>query len=66
MSTLAHSGEGARQIAAGLVEAKVELAASVPDTWISRLVEELGKVRGMRSVAACREEEALAIACGVN
>ncbi|HEY7678654.1 MAG TPA: thiamine pyrophosphate-binding protein [Candidatus Methylomirabilis sp.] len=58
--------EGARRIAAGLLAARVEVVASVPDTWIGRLVEAAGQLSGLRTVAACREEEAIAIACGAN
>ena len=57
---------GARQIAAGLAAARVEVVASVPDTWIGQLLDELAKVSGPRCVAVCREEEAIAIACGAN
>jgi sulfopyruvate decarboxylase subunit alpha len=58
--------DGARQIVAGLEAARVTLAASVPDTWIGRL---MGVVRGsarIRAVDAAREEEAVAIACGAS
>jgi phosphonopyruvate decarboxylase len=58
--------EGARRIAAGLAAAGVEVVAAVPDTWIGRLVEAAAQVPGLRTVAACREEEAIAIACGAN
>ncbi len=57
---------GARQIAEGLASAKVEVAAYVPDTWVGRLVDELGRTPAVMLVAACREEEAVAIACGAN
>ena len=57
---------GARQIAAGMAAGRVGVAAFVPDTWIGRLLEEVARVPGLRAVAACREEEALAIACGAN
>ena len=66
MSEPLRSLEGARQIARGLAAAHVRVAASVPDTWIGSLVEELAKIPGLKTIAACREEEALAIACGVN
>lgn len=58
--------DGARRIVAGLEAARVTLAASVPDTWIGRL---MGVVRGspsIRAVDAAREEEAVAIACGAS
>lgn len=66
MGASPQSSGGARQIASGLVAAKVEVVASVPDTWIGRLVEELGRIPGLKTVSACREEEALAIVCGAN
>jgi sulfopyruvate decarboxylase subunit alpha len=58
--------DGARRIVSGLETAGVTLAASVPDTWIGRL---MGVVRGsanIRAVDAAREEEAVAIACGAS
>jgi len=66
MPPSARSSEGARRIVAGLAAANVEIVSAVPDTWIGRLIEEIERTPGMRTVAACREEEALAIACGVN
>lgn len=60
------AGEGARRIATGLAAAGVTVAASVPDTWIGRLVAEVRKLPEITAVDACREEEALAIACGAN
>ncbi len=66
MVTLGRSSGGARQIVAALAAAQVEVVASVPDTWIGRLLDELRKVHGLKSIAVCREEEAIAIACGVN
>ena len=60
------SSSGARQIAAGLAAARVEVVAAVPDTWIGQLLDEIGKLPGVKSVSACREEEAVAIACGAN
>ncbi len=58
---------GAERIVAGLEDAGVTLAASVPDTWIGRLMSVVRKSKGIRSVRAvdvAREEEAVAVACG--
>ena len=66
MTTEIAPAEGARRIAAGLAGARVDVVASVPDTWIGRLAQEGARLPGVRSVGACREEEAIAIACGAN
>ena len=55
---------GARRIVAGLEAAGVTLAASVPDTWIGKLMATVRESTKIRSVDAAREEEAVAIACG--
>src|SRR6266446_9943820 len=57
---------GARQIVAGLESAGVTIAASVPDTWIGKLVEEVRRSSAIRVVDVAREEEAVAVACGAN
>jgi len=57
---------GARQIVAGLESAGVTIAASVPDTWIGKLVEEVRRFSAIRVVDVAREEEAVAVACGAN
>ena len=58
--------DGARRIVAGLEAAGVTLAASVPDTWIGRLMEAVRESTKIRAVDAAREEEAVAIACGAS
>src|SRR5713226_7022422 len=57
---------GAERIVAGLEAAGVTLAASVPDTWIGRLMTVVRKSKGIRAVDVAREEEAVAVACGAN
>src|SRR2546422_7336716 len=57
---------GARRIVAGLEAAGVTLAASVPDTWIGRLMQAVRASAKIRAVDVAREEEAVAIACGAN
>jgi len=57
---------GARQIVAGLESAGVTIAASVPDTWIGKLVEEVRRSSAIRVVDVAREEEAVAVACGAS
>jgi sulfopyruvate decarboxylase subunit alpha len=49
-----------------LAAARVDVVASVPDTWIGRLQDAIAMVRDLQSLAVCREEEAIAIACGAN
>jgi sulfopyruvate decarboxylase subunit alpha len=49
---------------AGLEAAGVTLAASVPDTWIGRLMGVVRASPKIRAIDAAREEEAVAIACG--
>jgi sulfopyruvate decarboxylase alpha subunit len=57
---------GAARIVAGLEAAQVSLAASVPDTWIGRLMETVRRSPHIRAVDVAREEEAVAVACGAN
>ena len=56
--------DGARRMVAGLEAAGVTLAASVPDTWIGRLMQTVRESAKIRAVDVAREEEAVAIACG--
>jgi sulfopyruvate decarboxylase subunit alpha len=56
--------DGARRIVAALEDVGVTLIATVPDTWIGWLMEELRKSRRLRVVDVVREEEAIAVACG--
>jgi len=56
--------EGARRIVAALEQAGVMLVATVPDTWIGWLMEEIRKSRRLRVIDVVSEEEAIAIACG--
>lgn len=58
--------DGARRIVAGLETAGVTLAASVPDTWIGRLMQTVRESAKIRAVDVAREEEAVAIACGTS
>jgi len=44
----------------------VTLAASVPDTWIGRLMQTVRASANIRAVDVAREEEAVAIACGAS
>ena len=57
---------GARRIVAGLEAAGVTLAASVPDTWIGKLMATVRESTKIRAVDAAREEEAVAVACGAT
>jgi sulfopyruvate decarboxylase TPP-binding subunit len=57
---------GAQRIVAGLEGASVTLAASVPDTWIGKLMGEVRASGRIRAVDVAREEEAVAMACGAN
>jgi sulfopyruvate decarboxylase subunit alpha len=57
---------GADSIVAGLEAAGVTLAASVPDTWIGKLMAAVRKSGNIRAVDVAREEEAVAVACGAN
>lgn len=58
--------DGARRIVAGLEAASVTLAASVPDTWIGRLMQTVRESAKIRALDVAREEEAVAIACGAS
>src|SRR5437762_9521900 len=58
--------DGARRIGTGLESAGVTLAASVPDTWIGKLMTEVRRSKAVRAVDVAREEEAVAVACGAN
>jgi sulfopyruvate decarboxylase alpha subunit len=57
---------GAERMVEGLEAAHVSLAASVPDTWIGRLMETVRRSPRIRAVDVAREEEAVAVACGAN
>jgi sulfopyruvate decarboxylase alpha subunit len=57
---------GAQAIVRGLEEAGVTLVASVPDTWIGKLMAEVRRSPRIRAVDVAREEEAVAVACGAN
>ena len=57
---------GAERVVAGLEGARVTLAASVPDTWIGRLMTTVRASKAIRAVDVAREEEAVAVACGAN
>ena len=57
---------GTERIVAGLEAAGVTLAASVPDTWIGKLMAAVRASNTIRAVDVAREEEAVAVACGAN
>jgi len=57
---------GTERLVAGLERAGVTLAASVPDTWIGRLMAAVRASKAIRAVDVAREEEAVAVACGAN
>ena len=57
---------GTERIVAGLEAAGVTLAASVPDTWIGKLMAAVRASKKIRAVDVAREEEAVAVACGAN
>ena len=46
---------GAERIRAGLEAAGVTLAASVPDTWIGRLMADVRQSKTIRAVDVARE-----------
>jgi sulfopyruvate decarboxylase alpha subunit len=58
--------KGVERILAGLEAAGVTLAASVPDTWIGKLMTAVRASKTIRAVDVGREEEAVAVACGAN
>lgn len=57
---------GARRIVKALEDAGVTIIATVPDTWIGWLAEEMRRSAKLRVVDVASEEEAIAIACGAN
>lgn len=57
---------GAQAIVRGLEEAGVTLVASVPDTWIGKLMATVRESATIRALDVAREEEAVAVACGAN
>jgi sulfopyruvate decarboxylase alpha subunit len=57
---------GAQAIVRGLEEAGVTLVASVPDTWIGKLMATVRDSARIRALDVAREEEAVAVACGAN
>ena len=58
--------EGARKIVGALESAGVTLVATVPDTWIGWLADELRPSPRVKVVDVAREEEAVAVACGAS
>ena len=58
-------GSKVQEIVAGFKACDIRIAASVPDTWLGPLLVELSRDRYFRHVPVCREEEGLAICCGV-
>lgn len=58
--------EGARAVVAALENAGVSLVATLPDSWIGPLVEEMRRSPVLRVVDVAREEEAVALACGAR
>lgn len=63
---MATGRRGARRAVAALEAAGVGLVASVPDTWIGWLMDEVRASRRLRAVDVAREEEAVAVACGAH
>ncbi len=57
---------GIEQIVTGLEAAEVSIVASVPDTWIGRVMVGVRRSPRLRAVDVAREEEAVAVACGAN
>lgn len=57
---------GVQAMVRGLEEAGVTLVASVPDTWIGKLMATVRGSAKIRALDVAREEEAVAIACGAN
>jgi sulfopyruvate decarboxylase TPP-binding subunit len=60
------SRDGARRIVRALEEGGVTLVATVPDTWIGWLADEMRRSAKLRVVDVASEEEAIAVACGAN
>lgn len=58
--------EGVRRIVRALEENGVTIVATVPDTWIGWLADEMRRSAKLRVVDVASEEEAIAIACGAN
>lgn len=52
------------EIVGALKKCGVDLVVSVPDSWIGKLIEAIKEDRYFRSIAACREEEGVAICVG--
>ena len=60
------SREGARHIVRALEDGGVTMVATVPDTWIGWLAEEMRRSTKLRVIDVASEEEAIAIVCGAN
>lgn len=56
--------ERAQQIVAGLREGGVQLAAYVPDSWLSPLIDAVVAADDITHVRTCREDDAVAVAGG--
>lgn len=57
---------GVRRIVRALEDAGVTIVATVPDTWIGWLADEMRRSGTLRVTDVASEEEAIAIACGAN
>lgn len=56
--------ENAERIAAALVRAGVTVAASLPDSWLTALIERIDREPRMRHVRVAREDEGVGICAG--
>jgi len=64
MAAFAQAGDCNQQIVAALKRSGIDLACSLPDKWLSGLLEALDRDGSFSHVRVTREEEALAISGG--
>jgi sulfopyruvate decarboxylase subunit alpha len=58
--------ESADRIVRALVEAHVEIAASLPDSWLSPLIARIDAEAAIRHVRVAREDDGVAICAGAS
>ena len=66
MSANAPGAASAERIVAQLVEAKVEIATSLPDSWLTPLITRIDAEKTIRHVRVAREDDGAGICAGAS
>src|SRR5438132_4620340 len=65
-TTAAPGAASAERIVRALVEAKVEIATSLPDSWLAPLIARIEGERGIRHIRVGREDDGVGICAGAS